>query len=373
MPKFKSAEDAELAQKLGFTPPKNIMHVPESKTTNVVGFFNGNTWPVHIAISALNVYVNLANRGDFVVDSDGNKINDPILEQFVGPGQLSKEVSKVPVPRRLFARPETRVGGETQVIHQVDRLVQTPGGMAPVILDPTKEPVEIPASTNPVVGMSMAQAIKLKLIRPSIVPDVRAPKDTDGNPLDSKDLPSLEDATPRDMKPGEYKRYLQELNARKASKAPKAAKVVTASPQESHEHEPEDEAPSPEIPAAAVVESEEQKALQQKLVDAASDKTIIQDAVAAAIGGGTKITQAPVLDTAAGVMHNLPKPNLSTAPEASQPTAPAQRINKFVCLVDGKVFDFRSQLEAHAKRKYPERVDEIMAAYPRMAGRPRPS
>jgi hypothetical protein len=67
-------------------------------TTQVVGYYNGAKWPIQIVLPRLNLDLTL-KPGEFICDSAGRKINDPILEEFVRPeGALNRELSDVPVP-----------------------------------------------------------------------------------------------------------------------------------------------------------------------------------------------------------------------------------------------------------------------------------
>lgn len=390
-PKFRTPEEAELARQLGFAPPQNpVPAPPKGQTTNVVGYFNSNPWPVHIAISSLGISLHIPNRGEFVKDDKGNKVNDPILEQYVGPGQLSRETSSTPVPVRMFIRPGAPTVNPLQAqssIHQASAFVQTPSGVQPVLMERTPEYLQVPENRVSHVGMTMEQARKLKLVRPTVDPRTAAPKDSDGQPARGETLPTLEDATPRDMKPGEYKRWMMEQQAKgTAAPVPPASVVVTVPPPSAvrpaiqEVHEPEDDLPpDPDevdrptaeieptyVPPVAEPESPEQVQALNTLVSAASNKTVIEDAVAAALGSQPQVAApAPQVVqpavTAPDPTANLPRPNLAQ-PAGEVP--PAAR-PKFVCLVDGKPFDYRSQLEAYAKRKFPQRVAEIMAPYPK--------
>lgn len=383
-PKFRTPEEAELARQLGFSAPQSpVPAPPKGQTTNVVGYFNSNPWPVHIAISALGISLHIPNRGEFVKDGEGNKVNDPILEQYVGPGQLSRETSASPVPIRMFIRPEQVKDTRTSSIHSASAFVQTPSGVQPVLLNPRDEMPQLPENRSSCVGMSMEQARKLKLVRPMLDPRTQAPKDTDGQPTPGELLPTLEEATPRDMKPSEYQRWVAEQRSKGKSVTPAGAVPVNVPPPQARPvanvvREPEDDLPPTEdevgrptdeldvtVPDAAVPESPEQVEIQRTLVEAASNKTVMDDAVAAALGTAPRVATPVAAPTQVpDPTANLPRPNLAApAPEAETP--PSQR-PKFVCTVDGKAFDYRSQLEAYAKRKHPTRVDEIMAPYPKV-------
>jgi hypothetical protein len=66
-------------------------------TTQVLGYYNGAKWPIQIVLPRLNVTLRL-EPGAHVRDAGGQKINDPFFEAFAKQGQLSRELSDVPVP-----------------------------------------------------------------------------------------------------------------------------------------------------------------------------------------------------------------------------------------------------------------------------------
>jgi hypothetical protein len=67
-------------------------------TTNVKGFFNPNSYRINVSIPDLGVLVQL-NPMEFILErGTGRKINDPILDKYVGYKMLSAEISDTPVP-----------------------------------------------------------------------------------------------------------------------------------------------------------------------------------------------------------------------------------------------------------------------------------
>ena len=67
-------------------------------TTPVLGYYNRAKWPIQIVFPKLNVNLTL-EPGEFMCDSAGRKINDPLLEAFAKhEGMLSRELSDVLVP-----------------------------------------------------------------------------------------------------------------------------------------------------------------------------------------------------------------------------------------------------------------------------------
>ncbi len=72
--------------------------------TYVTGYFNPNKFPISLNSPKVGVSTVLPPSA-FVMDRNRVKINDPALEQFVGPGRLSRETSKVAVPIRRIGTP----------------------------------------------------------------------------------------------------------------------------------------------------------------------------------------------------------------------------------------------------------------------------
>ena len=346
-------------QRLGFVPPVGVPpKAPRGTMTNVVGYFSPNPWPLQISLSSTGVSLLLERKGDFVKDSQGRKINDPILEQYVGPGMLSRETSSKPVPMLLFAPQALPAQNNATSVHVATnaRQMNAPASTNPASFE------TLAANHNSCVGMTMEQALKLKLVRPTITPKVTLSKDTDGQPPQGESLAYLDDTIPRDMKPGEYQRWLAQQRAGippETEEEPVEAPVDSAPEVEStpvaRPVDPDGTLTAPVAEPATETAPEApdtSRALVESLAAAASDQTVIEDAVAAALGAAPKAPRS-----ATDVEPDaLPKPNLSG------PAAPQE---KYVCEPDGRRFAFRSQLLQYARQKYPGRVDEIMKPYPK--------
>jgi hypothetical protein len=82
-----------------YTAPRtaNLCSMAKQATTKVGGYFNDAKWPIQIHFAKLNISLTL-KPGEFICDSAGRKINDPLLEAFVRPGHLARELVDVPVP-----------------------------------------------------------------------------------------------------------------------------------------------------------------------------------------------------------------------------------------------------------------------------------
>src|SRR5712671_6689899 len=78
--------------------PKSMNNAAVAEMTNVAGYYNPNNWKVALAVSELNLRLPL-DPNEFVRDrTTGQKINDPVLEAYVGPKMLQREIVKEPVP-----------------------------------------------------------------------------------------------------------------------------------------------------------------------------------------------------------------------------------------------------------------------------------
>lgn len=82
-----------------YTAPRtaNLCCMAKQAITQVSGYCNNAKWPIQIVLSKLNITLTL-KPGEFICDSAGRKINDPFFETFASRGQLSRELSEVPVP-----------------------------------------------------------------------------------------------------------------------------------------------------------------------------------------------------------------------------------------------------------------------------------
>ena len=71
----------------------------------------------------------------------------------------------------------------------------------------------------------------------------------------------------------------------------------------------------------------------------------------------------PEVPTGSGIVQPL---NESTraAPVIDTPPSETESGKRFICAADGKPFNFRSELERHVRRNYPEMYDQLMAPYP---------
>jgi hypothetical protein len=87
-----------------------------SKTTNVIGYFNQQKFPIYIEISEINFKAELAPNA-YIQDRGGCYINDPIFEAYCHPKGLARATGDAPVPIYFipqFDKSERSVAAVTQ-------------------------------------------------------------------------------------------------------------------------------------------------------------------------------------------------------------------------------------------------------------------
>ena len=321
------------------------------QTTTVTGYFNGTGHRLNINSNALGLNVTL-EKGAFLTDADGNKINDPRLEQFVGERGFSRQIGD-PVPFHIIG-PNTRTGiGITA---------------APVVRQPA--PVAVPA--NAVNNLRRLPTQALVTDRGTVPPRTAAPAAI-GSPgfagSPTRPLPQRPGFTPAGINPavrvmpvaeaeqygiiGRAHRPVEGLEARdrdgiSAKDAPYADEVIRPArptPRAVVNHGPSvritTPVGAPDTPPAQPTLSAPAHFPQPNIDEEQPISLSDQDA-----GPVEESTQE-----AAPVYEPLP------APVIKNPARP------FVCVLDGKDFTHYSTLSRHVRQKYPDRVAEILAQY----------
>ena len=313
------------------------------ETTNVLGFFNGNRWPIQLVISSLNVTLHL-QPGEYIKDRAGRKINDPFFENYAKNRQLFRETTDKAVPIIRVPPPNnTPRPHDGHSVHQVTEFTHTPAGVrVPVMPKPKVVPVQT-INKNSVQTMTMDEARKRGLAhRTREVPEDYGLTDTD-TALPPRSPPPLRIAT--DLKPTKPTSLPQELLEAAMEEMPEGRSAlvhslsqnVTAPP-------PEEEAPSGFL------------------------NTITQNAPANSpivAGPGTPARPKPA---SAPLEESMPEPAVPEPPVEEEQAPPQEprpitARNKYVCMDCGLGFPFRSQLHRHAATKHKDLVDAIMASY----------
>lgn len=336
-------------------------------TTTTVGYFNGHKFPIHLSISALNITMRLG-PGEFIVDRDQRKINDPYLDRYAGKNQLSKETSKKPVPLLLIptfatARPAT---GESSV-RQVTEFVQEGKFVRRPVLPP---PANVPIPTENASSyraMSMDEARKLGFVHKTrdVPEDFGATETQNGRPAGA--IPEIKYAT--DMGPSSKTKALPATVVQPVLKA-----TVPVPPKRKALPAP---APAP-APAPVIVESAPEPAAEApKARVIAGRRRTVQPVTPAPVEsdspfGNTLVTnvtppdltsEEPDLEDTeqAADVGESEEPQQEEAEETSEGAAQPQ---KFVCLKDGQMFDTREGLAAHIQANFPRQMKALMSAYP---------
>jgi hypothetical protein len=273
-----------------------------SDTTNVGGYFNGNTFPIQINISAIGQTYTLA-PGEFItaLNTAGQKvrINDPVFDAYVGKMRLSKEILKdkqVPICR-VMSRDER---GQVPVIQTAPIKNAGDGKLVTPTLAP---PAPATGPNSPIKGMTIQEAIQMGLIpKPRISTEKQGVVETEGAPFRGESIPEItyDDADVKNYRPSAKldnsllkEKVALDVNQQKAS--------IPLPP-------PPTSIPTPTVPDIAL----------------------------------------PTLDDAKEQLESKEAPvfvcDLENPP---------------------KTFQFRSQLESYLRKKYPTQVDSYMTRYPK--------
>lgn len=162
--------------------------------TNVKGYFNPNPYRVNVAISELNMSVQLEPM-EFILERGTNrKINDPLLDKYVGYKMLSPELSNGPVPVVNIPRIPTPQAS----LHVVGQGVRGPDGKwalpAPGAQQTPQSMVQVPPSVSKpsVAAMSMEEARRRGFVgKVKLVDENYGAAETDGAPTRGDAIPRI--------------------------------------------------------------------------------------------------------------------------------------------------------------------------------------
>jgi hypothetical protein len=322
--------------------------------TNVQGYFNQHTWPVNIAISKLGRTITLNRAGDYIVDSEGKKVNDPIFEQYVGPMQLSREMTQngtlIPIVKVKSLSEAADMQGHS--VRVADNFVNDPrtGSVKAVLrpVSPSQGDIK-DVQKSSVMGMTIDEARRRKFIRPTVEPNQNALKDTSGVPVHGQHLEEID--------------YAKDLTPGLAAKLKAEGKVVSPPPAAESVEIPDEE----ENPLTRSLQGQMQEAMA-KNPDDPNFLTKISRQVTQAF----KSTPAPAPTPSVNIIDNLPQPDLTTPPDPNPRPLNVENQKKFVCELDGQGFEFRSQLERHCLTWHPDQVQQLMARFPKPPSKPKP-
>lgn len=342
-----------------------------SNTTNVVGYYNGNRWPIQLVVSKLNITLTL-EPGKYVLDRAGRKINDPYFEVFANNKQLHRELSQTPVPIitiPVVNAPPTTVAGGNPVRAVTEWTRDDRGIRQPVLTQPQPaqaqpQPAPLPAAvvasaSESVTPMSMEEARRRGLVRKvRDVPEDYGVNDTTGLPPSG--IPKM--------------RYSIDPGVNKP--APPLPKEMLALPKDDPNRQTRAQL------VAGLAQGTKTPAPEDASSNPFANTAVVNAPANSPIMAGTPIVESmpveedamPVEDdtpVSQPVAESLPEPDLSELQQSpAVPVAPAPPLrpltpkNQFTCMACGAPHKFRSQLLKHAQQKHPERINAIMAPYP---------
>jgi len=300
-----------------------------TETSNTLGYYNANKWPIQLVISRFNITLHL-QPGEYILDKGGRKINDPFFEAYAKTKQLARETSVAPIPLIRIPLPTSGQAiavPDGQSVRAVTEFTSDARGQrVPVIPAPKSFPDQS-INKAAVIPMSMAEARKAGLVQ-----KVReVPEDfgvTDGEGMPPRGVPTI--------------RYAMDATRSKP----------TVLPPQITENVP--------MGREALV-TQLQQAVQAP-VDA-ENAAIFMNTVTPTAPPGATVTAGAPSDAP------LPPPTLDEEagqePDLAVPPPPAEESTaKYACVACGKGFPFRSQLERHAKQVHRSDFDAVMAPYP---------
>lgn len=318
-----------------------------AETTNVVGYYNGNRWPIQLVISRFNITLHL-QPGEYILDKTGRKINDSFFEAYAASKQLARETSTTPVAMikiPLAANSAARAVPDGQSVRAVTEFTQDKHGVRMPIIPPPKEFPNQAVNKSSVIPMSMDEARKAGLVRKvrEVPEDFGAP-DSDGSP--PRKVPTIRYAT--DAGP---EKPVAPLPAAMVESVPQGREALVAQLHQA---------------TAAPAEPENAVVFANTITPTAPPNPPIQAGPPGqSVPPVVVVLPAPTLDESESVPVAEP-PVEEVREEQPEPpavsTAPAK--DRYVCVACGKGFPFRSQLERHAGQVHKSLLESVMAPYP---------
>jgi hypothetical protein len=314
----------------------------------VSGYYNANRWPIQLVISRLNITLHL-NPGEFILDKQGRKINDPFFEAYAKNKQLAREMADAPVPAVNVPVITSAVSASAYDGHSVHAVTEfktdTKGVRQPVM--PKAAAVADQSVNKPAYqGMSMDEARRAGLVRKvrEVPEDYGTP---DNNSSTPPPAPPMRIAMDTDQ-PARPQSLPPQMQAAIATKRPERQQIQKALAEGAL--------------AAADLDSE----------TGFLNSVIRNNPTGAGIMAGKPAAQEePAVDEAP-----LPAPQLEEAlpepTEEDEVVIPEPKVKpvkvvakgQFVCMECAAPFKTRPELAAHARKLHENKVTAIMAAYP---------
>jgi hypothetical protein len=373
--------------------------------TNTVGFKNPHTHPVYFEINELNIKVELP-PGKFIIDTQGNLLNDPVFDAYCHQNGLCKVTSDAPVPLRLVPAAAKAGNRPNSAVTQAQAFVRNPttGTVQPVY---NQQQITEPPPVNkiPILGMSVENARQLGLIgKPRLVPEDYGADESTGAPERGKRLPDIKisiESQPRvrtaaPLRPEQMESSLQDLPPAEIARRAALQNTITQAHAVSPEQfDPARIRPLPaQAPVALRATDEPIGIIGASQIVPAQIQPIAETAPAPAPRRAAPVAPRPVSAKRASPKRartvviedppSAPAPaqviqqieeqtekvqSEAPADEAQEQateveTTPAEQEGRYVCAADGKPFKFRSELKRHIDRNFPQMAEQLMAPYP---------
>ena len=363
--------------------------------TKVLGYFNGARWNIQLDISRFNITLTL-KPGEFLLDRQGRKINDPYFELYAVDKRLSRELSDKEVPI-LYVPPVTSASINQRPSNPVSAVTEwkrdSRGVRQPVM--PGSQPAKaalpattsaVPAASAPMVEsnsssvkpMTMDEARRAGLVRKvREVPEDYGVSDTTGRPPSG--IPKMRYAIDPSMNHAAPPLPKEMLNLPKDDPSNAArSTIISTLAAGSKVPNPEDGSTNPfantgvpngpadsplragpgvpgpiveSAPAPAGSPSPEMEALPEP------DLGELDDASPLRAGQPAQI----VAEDAEGPAAEPAEPVAAVPVEAGPPVTP---LSGFFCLGCGARQKSRFNLMQHAKARHASQYNQIMAPYP---------
>src|SRR5512137_823000 len=169
--------------------------------TNVIGYFNPNEYPLQLSLAEFNMVLQLPAKA-YVVDRTGRLVNDPVLDRFVGKGKLARASDQKQQVEITLLRPVNDPSpvpaAHQHSVSQAQRFDTKDGRVVAVnpVNTAPQPATPPPQSYNPVKGMTIEQAKKLHLIKPTKpVPEDFGADESTGAPKAGQEIPTIKYAT----------------------------------------------------------------------------------------------------------------------------------------------------------------------------------
>ncbi len=314
----------------------------------VSGYYNANRWPIQLVISRLNITLHL-NPGEFILDKQGRKINDPFFEAYAKNKQLAREMSDTATPVINVPVITAAVSASTYDGHSVHAVTEfktdSKGVRQPVMpkaVPQTDQSINKPAFH----GMSMDEARRAGLVKKvrEVPEDYGTP---DNNSSTPPPAPPMRIAMDTDQ-PARPQNLPPQMQVAVATKRPERQQIQKALVEGAL--------------AAAELDSE----------TGFLNSVIRNNPTGAGIMAGKPMAQEESVSDEAP----LPAPQIEEAlpepPEEDEVAIPEPKVKpvkvvakgQFVCMECGVPLKTRPELAAHARKLHAEKVTAIMAAYP---------